>query len=66
MREVASRRVEEQQRYDDKKGQDNDGSEPRELEEDGPARRGTRRAALRRCLCHAGILSQIAAGQASG
>ena len=58
MGDVAARRIEEQQRDDAEKGEGNDGSQPSELEEDGTAGCRTPRAALRRCLCHAGILSQ--------
>ena len=58
MSEVAPRGVEQQERDDSKERQGNDRSEPRQLEEDGTAGRRSARAALRRCLCHGGILSQ--------
>ena len=58
MSNVAARRIEEQKGDDAEQGQGNDGGEPRELEENGTARRRTPRAVLRRCLWHEGILSQ--------
>ena len=57
MSDVAARGIEEQECDDAEEGQGNDGSEPRELEEYGTAGRRTSRAALRRCLCHAAIVS---------
>jgi hypothetical protein len=52
MSDVPARGIEEQERDDAEEGQGNDGSEPRELEQNRAARR----------LCHALILSQIFAG----
>ena len=57
MRDVAPRGIEEQQCDDAEEGQGNDGSEPRQLEENGTTGRRTSCAALRRWLCHAAIVS---------
>jgi hypothetical protein len=57
MRDVAPRGVEKQQCDDGEEGQGNESSEPRQLEENGTAGRRTSRAALRRWLCHAAIVS---------
>ena len=65
MRDVAACRVVEQESDDAEQGQGNDGSEPRELEENGAARRGTPRAALRRCLWHEGYFAKYSVVSAS-
>jgi hypothetical protein len=49
--------IDEQQCDDAEEGQGNDGSEPRQLEQNGTTGRRTSCAALRRWLCHAAIVS---------